>query len=84
MGVCVTPEGPGFWPALSQITEHNPVAKHPTQERDFLLGHMGTFPFGTQAELGCVAVCLCRDGLGCSSQQSLFMEEDGGCWELVV
>lgn len=31
----MTPEGPGFWPALSQITEHNPVAKRPTQERDF-------------------------------------------------
>lgn len=29
------------------------------------------------------AACLCGDGLGPSSQQSLFMEEDGGCWDPV-
>lgn len=49
----MTPEDSSFWPALSQITEHNPVAKHPAQERDFLLDHMQTFPCGIQAELGC-------------------------------
>lgn len=31
-----------------------------------------------------MSMYLCRDGLGPSSQQSLFMEGDGGHWELVV
>lgn len=48
-----TPEGPAFWPAPSQITEHNPAAKCPAQEGDFLLGHRGLSHFGIQAELGC-------------------------------
>lgn len=51
----MTPEDPGFWPALSQ-TEYNPMAKCPAQERNFLLGHMGTFLFGIQAELGCCGI----------------------------
>lgn len=55
----MTPEDFGFWPALSQITEHNPVAKRPAKEREFLLGPMQTFPFGIQAKLGsCGSVSL--------------------------
>lgn len=49
----MTTEGPGFWLALSQIPEHNPVSKHPVQERDFPLGHMGPFQFGIEEELEC-------------------------------